>query len=175
MAVNRTVYVKKGSRYVDIGDGDMIAFAFRYALGRMSTAPSTCADWLVAHWHLVPARTRAIIIRDLEEAFDRDDRFKAHEKNTIELKNWRPLGHDCDRAQWARVRALYRTPTCWKCGTECKDDVPHTLHTDGERSCRDCVPFECERCGKSIKGLENIITDPVTRRSRHVMKCGETA
>jgi hypothetical protein len=33
----------------------------------------------------------------------------------------------------------------------------------------------CEKCGEPFKQLENYISDPVTRRARHVRKCGKEA
>lgn len=57
----------------------MIVGAFRYALGRMSTAPSNTADWLVDHWEQLPELARELIQRE----------------------------HDVDRDSWNTVRALW--------------------------------------------------------------------
>ena len=153
-------------------DGFMVIFAFRYALGRMSAAPSHCADWLCQHWRDLPRNAKTIIIRELDDAFDRDDEQRLQERERGDEKShWKPLGWDCDRAQWARVRALYRTPTCRGCGIQLPDTIEQTLHANGNRSCRTCVPWECYVCGKEFRSLENTIVDPITMRSRHAMKC----
>lgn len=106
-------YVKKGSRYVRVtetllteqqawGDAGLIASsAVRYCIGRMTYMPSVCADWLLSVWHLLPPSKQEIIKRDVEEAFDRDDRDR--ELNASYLA----LGWDCDRSQWERVRKLW--------------------------------------------------------------------
>jgi hypothetical protein len=156
----------------------MPIFAFRYCLGRMSTAVPTCVRWLRANWNKLDDHSRSVIQRDLEEAFKRDDEERVRAKALTPEEGtrlWRPLGHDCDRAEWSKVRALYRTPRCVFCDRELPKDAPQTRHTDGEHSCRACVPFECERCGEPFKLLENYISDPVTRRARHVRKCGKEA
>ena len=75
--------------------------AFRYCLGRQTYIVGDCADWLIKTWPLLSAQTKAIIQRDLEDEFRRDDeaRSDGHE--------YKPLGADCDRFQWARVRKLW--------------------------------------------------------------------
>ena len=78
--------------------------ATRYMLGRMTYAVGNFCDALVRHWPTLPEHTRAIIKRDVEEKFERDDRMRDEGKGDIYPL---PLGHDCDRAQWERVRRLY--------------------------------------------------------------------
>lgn len=79
----------------------MVMAATRYCLGRMTYIVSECADWLVKIWPLLNDKTRAIIQRDIEEAFTRDDADR--EAN----REYKALGWDCDRQSWERVRALW--------------------------------------------------------------------
>lgn len=79
----------------------MVTAAVRYCLGRMTYIVSDCADWLIAIWPTLHDNTRTIIQRDIEEAFARDDEARA------DGREYKPLGMDCDRAQWERVRRLW--------------------------------------------------------------------
>ena len=85
------------------GRDDLMAVAaFRYCLGRMTYIVSDCADWLIEQWPNIAENARKVIQRDLEEAFKRDD--EAREDG----QDYKPLGHDCDRAQWEKVRRLWQ-------------------------------------------------------------------
>lgn len=79
----------------------MVIAATRYCLGRMTYIVSDCAAWLVKIWPLLNDKTKAIIQRDIEEAFARDDDDRA------EGRDHKALGHDCDRAEWEKVRRLW--------------------------------------------------------------------
>lgn len=79
----------------------MVIAATRYCLGRMTYIVADCADWLIKIWPLLSADTRNIIQRDIDEAFARDD------EDREAGRQYTALGHDCDRAEWARVRALW--------------------------------------------------------------------
>ena len=82
--------------------------ATRYYTGRMTYAVSGFVDLLVQEWPKLPEHARAIIARDLDEEFARDDFVRARlEAEGCEKTYPFPLGHDCDRAQWERVRRLY--------------------------------------------------------------------
>ncbi|MBS0227639.1 MAG: hypothetical protein JSS23_02970 [Proteobacteria bacterium] len=85
--------------------GLMVTAAFRYCCGRSTYIVGACVDWLIAHWEEFPCNTRDIIRRDLEREFARDDEDRAdgHEHKA--------LGHDCDRREWERVRALWKKET----------------------------------------------------------------
>ena len=83
----------------------MATAAFRYCLGRQTYIVGACADWIVQNWERFPEGPRAIIRRDLEEEFKRDDQARAHGET------YKPLGWDCDRRDWERVRALWETQT----------------------------------------------------------------
>ncbi len=137
----------------------MIVAALRYCLGRRSYIVRDCVDWLDAHWDAIPERTRAIIQRDIDEEFWRDNEARASEHG------WRPLGDDCDRAQWARLRRKWCEPHCCQCGKPCPSDAAAVVHGDGEVSCKDCHSDTCIVCGKGFKLSEGII--PVGRKALH--------
>lgn len=75
--------------------------SFRYVLGRMTYVVSVWCNWCVENWDKIPEFDRGIIQKELEEAFKRDDMERA------DNFNYKTLGHDCDRADWARVRNLW--------------------------------------------------------------------
>ena len=84
------------------GRGGLMALAaFRYCLGRSTYIVSDCADWLIANWQAMPEGTRHCIQREVEEAIKRDEDARERREEYL------PLGHDCDRAEWLRVRALW--------------------------------------------------------------------
>lgn len=85
------------------GRADLMAIAaVRYCLGRMSYIVGDCADWLIAEWGQIEEGARRTIQRDIEDAFARDDDARAMGNE------YKPLGMDCDRASWERVRELWR-------------------------------------------------------------------
>lgn len=85
----------------------MVVAAFRYCLGRMTYIVSDCADWLIEQWPHIAENARKVIQRDLEEAFKRDDEAREEDaKGSAHF--YKPLGHDCDRAQWEKVRRLWQ-------------------------------------------------------------------
>jgi hypothetical protein len=79
----------------------MVMAAFRYCLGRQTYIVGACADWLIEIWPLLADNTRAVIKRDLEAEFLRDDQAREREES------YKPLGWDCDRKDWERVRRLW--------------------------------------------------------------------
>ena len=79
----------------------MVSQAVRYCLGRKSYAVGECCDWVIKHWHELPEHTRALIEKDVEQEFVYDANAR---KQGIE--DW--LGHECDRADWEKVRSLWR-------------------------------------------------------------------
>lgn len=64
----------------------VLIFAFRYALGRMSTAPSLVAELLIAHAGRLDSYTRVQIVADIEAAIAGDR-----------------AGMACDVDTWRRV------------------------------------------------------------------------
>lgn len=87
--------------------GDLIIPAVRYYLGRMTISTHFfCAD-LIKSWPEIPDGIKSTIIRDIEEAFERDDRSRQI-SNVKGYSGPFPLGDDCDRASWEQVRKLYK-------------------------------------------------------------------
>ena len=80
----------------------MAIAAVRYCIGRQSYIVGDCADWLIEAWPNLQESTRKIIQRDIDGAFDSDD------KNRIDGLEYKALGMDCDRAEWERVRSLWK-------------------------------------------------------------------
>ncbi len=64
----------------------LLLFAFRYALGRRSTAPSTVADLLARYGSVLSTPQRQSIVRDIDQAM---------------AAGW--AGDDCDREVWRKV------------------------------------------------------------------------
>lgn len=94
--------VRSNAELGAFGRDDLMALAaVRYCLGRMTYIVSDCADWLVHQWPHISPSTRAIIQRDIEAEFERDD--AARERGDAYL----PLGMTMDRRTWERVRGLW--------------------------------------------------------------------
>ncbi len=68
---------------------DTLFFAFRYALGRTTAAPSIVTDQLKHHWSRLAQRTRYQIQREISHAIDRGE-----------------AGQTCDVATWRQIIAL---------------------------------------------------------------------
>lgn len=79
----------------------MVISATRYCIGRMTYVVGDCCGWLIKIWPLLSECTQNIIKRDIEEAFKRDD------EDREAGRDYKAIGHDCDRAEWARVRKLW--------------------------------------------------------------------
>ena len=83
--------------------------ATRYYLGRMTYAVGNFCDMLIRAWPALPDETKYLIQRDIEEEFVRDDKVREESKNLVPFdKVWLPLGHDCDRTEWEKVRGLWK-------------------------------------------------------------------
>ena len=67
----------------------ILVFAFRYALGRMSTAPSIVTEELALRWSLLDAYTRDTIQEDIRRAINRGD-----------------AGAECHVEEWKKVLKL---------------------------------------------------------------------
>lgn len=77
--------------------------SFRYYLGRQSYAVSDFCDLLIAQWGEIPDRCKKLIIKELNEAFQKDDELRADKSRT----HYYPLGMDMDRACWEKVRLIF--------------------------------------------------------------------
>lgn len=85
------------------GRDDLMAIAaVRYCIGRMTYIVGDCADWLICVWPDLKPSAQAVIKRDIEESLARDDEDRA------EGREHKALGHDCDRAEWERVRRILK-------------------------------------------------------------------
>jgi len=83
-------------------NGLMAVAAVRYCLGRMTYITHVCSEWLESEWHNLPSGARTGIQRDVEEAFREDDEARKRGDQ------YRPLGWDCDRDAWVKVRKLWQ-------------------------------------------------------------------
>lgn len=84
--------------------------AFRYHLGRRTYAVSEFCDVLTQNWKDVPEATRYVIQRELEAAFEKDDRIRSNQYPRTNDDGFvvYALGDACDRAAWELVRSLYK-------------------------------------------------------------------
>lgn len=74
--------------------------ACRYYLGRQTYAVQDFCNLLQEQWPTLHPQTRKVILRDVQEAFERDDNARQNH----EPIRW--LGDDCDRAEWEKVKGL---------------------------------------------------------------------
>ena len=77
--------------------------SFRYYCGRMTYAVRDFCELLCREWPNLPEHTQNLIHFELEEEFYRDDKIRPNDQ-------YAPLGMDCDRKEWEKVRALWVTP-----------------------------------------------------------------
>lgn len=82
-------------------EAELLVAATRYYMGRMTASNIGFAADLASAWPLIPDPIRKIIKHDLQTEFRRDDEARA------EGKQWKPLGADCDREAWERVRKAW--------------------------------------------------------------------
>ena len=75
--------------------------ATRYYLGRMTYAVDDFCRILITNWKSFSEETKNTIRRDVETEFDMDDKAR------VRGDQHKPLGHDCDRKSWERVRNLW--------------------------------------------------------------------
>ena len=107
------IYQKFGKRYLPRPDlqalaqfdpHTLIIGTTRYYLGRMTIAANHFAKYeLTQAWPQIAPHTRTILQRDIEEAFQRDDKARA------DGLQYFSLGMDCDRAAWQAVRNNWKT------------------------------------------------------------------
>jgi len=80
---------------------DLVFWAFRYFLGRCTIHTCCFAKELAEAWRHLDKRVADMIKNELEKEFERDDIARA------EGEQYKPLGWDCDRAAWEKVREAY--------------------------------------------------------------------
>ena len=78
--------------------------AFRYSLGRRTSAPSDFVAIAIKNWPDIPRDAQCLISKELNNAFTRDDQMRSDE--TISSQYY-PLGDDCDRAEWQKLLKLF--------------------------------------------------------------------
>ena len=86
----------------------MILSSFRHALGRSTYMVSTTVEWLLHNWETIPEQTRALISKELKEAFKKDTAARANGKSTKY-----PLGMYCDREEWGKLLEAATVPACF--------------------------------------------------------------
>jgi hypothetical protein len=94
------------SQTIDLNypDSHMIFIGWvRYCLGRKTYAVSECCDWLRANWANIHPNTQAVILRDIKEEIELDDRTiemtqerEAQGQESTLYRRW----DDCDRDEW---------------------------------------------------------------------------
>jgi len=87
---------------MDWSFNELIVPATRYYIGRMTGATTEHAEKLASYWPYLDEETKEVIKKDLTEAFKRDDRLRSLGKVDV-----LPLGQDCDREAWEKVRAAW--------------------------------------------------------------------
>ncbi len=89
---------------------NLVFWSFRYFLGRMTIATVSFAEDLAKAWPFLDERVQKLIKRELEHEFELDDRARADRAEKGEqsiYKHSLPLGMDCDRTAWQKVRDAY--------------------------------------------------------------------
>lgn len=79
----------------------MVTAAVRYCIGRKTYIVSDCVEWVLDNWDNFTESTQGIIRKDIETELVRDNYARLNGDTFL------PLGHDCDRAQWERLRGLW--------------------------------------------------------------------
>ena len=95
-------------RHETFEQNTLVHAAFRYYLGRQTIAMHSFIDELCANWLTLSRATRTMIGRELEEAFERDERDRK------EHRAFHPLGMDCDKQAWTKLRKL-SSDNCLDC------------------------------------------------------------
>lgn len=63
-------------------DSDILFYAFRYALGRMTYAVSTVAESIIKNWDELDVNRQSLIHKEIQEAFDNNNYGMEMDKNT---------------------------------------------------------------------------------------------
>ena len=112
--------------------------ATRYYLGRMTADTHSYCAQLIGEWWWLPRSLRDQIQRDVEREFERDDEWRKNDS----LRPY-PLGMDCDREAWERVRGLWRgnTPSSGAASAISDKNPCETPVNDGK----------CRKCGGTMR------------------------
>jgi hypothetical protein len=87
--------VKFGSPDIELM---MMIGAFRYHLGRRTYAVSEFCNFLIRVWSSLDDRTQRLIRHELQQAFQKEEEAR------LLGDRYLPLGDECDRAEWEKVR-----------------------------------------------------------------------
>lgn len=87
------------------GIDDLVFWSFRYFLGRQTIATCQFAEELSKAFPLLNKRVKNLIRRELDRSFQEDDKARKNNEKFL------PLGLDCDRQQWQKVREAYLADT----------------------------------------------------------------
>jgi len=87
---------------------NLVFYSFRYFLGRRTAETCFFAEQLIRLYPALSSTVQGSIRRDLEAIFERDDVQRMQYFKGDRNYGGFPLGHDCDRAAWEKVRALWR-------------------------------------------------------------------
>jgi len=71
---------------MDQATEDMVFYAFRYCLGRMTYSVSTCVDYILKHWSELSEKTRGQMVKEINEAIAQN-----------------MAGMDMDIEQWKKI------------------------------------------------------------------------
>ena len=71
--------------------------SFRYYLGRMTISVNSFCELLKTEWDNIPLPAQGVILRDLKEAIEADDRDR------LRGSEHKRLGEDVDRSTWLNV------------------------------------------------------------------------
>lgn len=83
------------------GADSLVFWSFRYFLGRRSAAAVGFAEELAKAWPMVNDKIKGLISNELNEEFESDDIARSQWHDRL------PLGDDCERAAWQKVRDAY--------------------------------------------------------------------
>ena len=92
---------------------DLIFWAFRYFLGRMTIATTCFARDLAKAAPLLSVRVRYLLRRELEEIGERDTKYRLTDDKGYYAHA--PLGRDCDRDAWGEALTALRACVCLGC------------------------------------------------------------
>lgn len=103
---NEATMTKETKRIVDIancfpdGIDDLVFFAFRYFFGRSSIHTCCFINSLITSWPLLDNRIQALIMREIEEAFEKTDKLPVKDGLTI-------FGFNYMKEEWDKLRKCY--------------------------------------------------------------------
>ena len=103
---------------------DLIFWAFRYFLGRMTIATTCFAKDLAKAAPLLSVKVRYLLRRELEETVERDTKYRLNDDKGY--YDHAPLGRDCDRDAWGEALTSLRACVCIECAKALDECTCHT-------------------------------------------------